>query len=235
MGFYPQTGQLELSERARAFIGLAAGEEPTFERFLASINPEDRERVLAAVQLALDPTSRGTYDVEYRSITFADGTEFWLRATGRAIFDQHGRAARFIGTAQDIGDRKLLDVQRARLLEAERLTREQAEAASRMREDLIAIVSHDLRNPLSAISVSAELLRTFVSPETALRAQKPLATILRSTERMKRLIADLLDVASIDGGALAINKVVSNARAVASEAIEMLSPVASDKSLAVVV
>jgi PAS domain S-box-containing protein len=229
--YYPHTGQLELSERARVFIGLPDGENSTFERFVASIHEDDRLRVHAAVQRALDPSSGGAYDVEYRSIVLPDGTEFWLRATGRAVFDDTGRATRFIGTAQDIGDRKLLDVQRAQLLEAERLTREQAEAASRMRDDLMAIVSHDLRNPLSAISVSAELLRSFIPPEVATRAHKPLATITRSAERMKRLIADLLDVASIDGGMLAVNKVELDTLELTHEACEMMLPVATDKSL----
>lgn len=229
--YYPMTGALELSPRGRTLLGMTADEPASYERFLQGVHADDRERTHAAVTHALDPASNGVYDIEYRTVSAVDGKQYWVRAMGRALFDGNRRATRFIGTVQDIGERKELDGQRARLFDAERLARQQAEAASRLREDLVAMVSHDLRNPLSAISMSAEALRTVMPPETAVRAAKPLETITRSAKRMKRLISDLLDVASIDGGAMSIRRDTHEVRKLLRDAVEMLLPLAAEKSL----
>jgi PAS domain S-box-containing protein len=227
--YLPPTGRLEWSVRCKALFGMRADADVDYPTFLSAVHPEDRAHVDDAVKAALTPASGGSYDIEYRTIGVSDGIERWLRATGRAFFDDHGQATRFVGTVQDIGERKQLDVQRARLLEAERVARERAEAASRMREDLVAIVSHDLRNPLSAITMSTTLLRAALPVDS--RATKLLETIARSSERMKRLISDLLDMASIDAGRLAVDPQPQAAGVLLQEVVEMLQPLASDKSL----
>jgi len=230
--FHPQTGQLEWSQRCKAMFGLPADAHVEHATFLSCLHPEDREQVDAAVRAALQPGG-GVFDSEYRTVSAADGIERWVRATGRAFFDERGQPVRFIGTTQDITDRKQLDVQKARALEAERVARERAEAASRMREDLVAIVSHDLRNPLSAITMSAQLLRHSLPAELDGRSVKQLEIISRSAERMKRLISDLLDMALIDGGGLAVDLRPQRAQALLLEVLEMLQPLASDKSIRV--
>jgi signal transduction histidine kinase len=116
------------------------------------------------------------------------------------------------------------------LLDAAGQARELAEAASRMREDLVAIVSHDLRNPLAAIAMSAELLRSSVPPGDG-PAAKQLERISRSAERMNSLISDLLDVATIDAGALSVQLSLHDVRVLLHEATEMLQPLAGDKSI----
>lgn len=169
--------------------------------------------------------------MEFRVLSPCGSLERWLRATGKVFFNEAGRPLRFIGTVQDIDEQKQLEAQRARLFEAERSAREQAEAASRMREDLVAIVSHDLRNPLSSISMSAEVLQAIVSSDASPQLRRPLETIVRSVGRMKRLISDLLDVASIDAGGLSVHKEPHEATVLMREAIEMMLPIAVEKSL----
>jgi PAS domain S-box-containing protein len=229
--FNPQTGRFEWSERCKAMFGLSADAHVDYPTFLACVHPEDRDRVHAGVRAALAPGAGGGYDTEYRAIGLTGGLERWVRATGRAFFDELGQPVRFIGTTQDITDRKQLDAQKARLLEAERIARERAEAASRMREDLVAIVSHDLRNPLSTITMSAHLLRQSLPVADSGRAAKQLEIVARAAERMKRLISDLLDMASIDAGALAVDWQPHCANTLLREVAEMLQPVASDKSI----
>lgn len=227
----PRGGRLEWSARCKGMFGLPPDAEVTYDTFLAGLHPEDRERAHGAVERALERTDDGAYDIEYRTLGIKDGVERWVRATGRAFFDDAGRAVRFIGTTQNITERKQLEAQRAHLLEAERVAREKAEAASRMREDLVAIVSHDLRNPLSAITMSAHLLRQAVPEDANGRAAKQLEIITRSAERMKRLISDLLDMAALDAGALAMDVQRQRADVLLEEVAEMLQPVASDKSI----
>ena len=229
--FHPASGRLEWSAPCKAHFGLPPDAEVDYPTFLAGLHVDDREHAHQAVQRALDPASRGEYDIEYRVVGLRDGVERWIRATGRAFFDDSGKPYRFIGTTQDIGDRKRLEAERTRLLEAERDARERAEAASRMRQDLVAIVSHDLRNPLSAITTSVTLLERALPADGATRARKYVETIARSTERMGRLISDLLDVASIDAGRLSVEPETRDVATLVSSAIEMLQPVAAGKSI----
>lgn len=76
------------------------------------IHPDDRERAAAAASTALDPTSSGTYEIEYR-IVWNDGTERWVTFNGQAQFEGEGEERQIvgvIGTALDITDRKLAQV-----------------------------------------------------------------------------------------------------------------------------
>jgi PAS domain S-box-containing protein len=226
-----RSGVLKLSERCRTLLGIEPHEPATYERFLSSVHPEDREPTHRAISHALESESSGVYDVEHRSISVSGETSYWLRSIGKVFPDEYGRPSRLIGTVQDIGVQKHLEAQRARLFDAERSAREQAEAASRMREDLIAIVSHDLRNPLSSISMSVEVLQAVIPEDVTPRTKKPIETIVRSAGRMKRLISDLLDVASIDGGALAVSQEELGVSHLIREAVEMMLPFAADKSI----
>ncbi|HET8796054.1 MAG TPA: HAMP domain-containing sensor histidine kinase, partial [Thermoanaerobaculia bacterium] len=76
--------------------------------------------------------------------------------------------------------------------------RERAEQAVRAREEVLAIVSHDLRNPLNAVTLGASLLR--MSDALAAEDREQVDTIVLSAKRMSRLIEDLLDVTRLEGG-----------------------------------
>lgn len=92
--------------------------------------------------------------------------------------------------------------------------------AVRAREEVLAIVSHDLRNPLSAVSLGASLL--LMSDSLSEEDRDQLDTIVLSTKRMNRLIADLLDVTRLDGGKrLPIELATVEARDLLHEAEEL--------------
>ncbi len=106
---------------------------------------------------------------------------------------------------------ELLDAQRSvsrerarlvRALERERAARAAAEAAIGTRDDVLAVVSHDLRDPLSTIAMSAALQLETPLPEPRRRDQ--LEAIRRAAGRMDRLIGDLLDAAAIEAGRLSV-------------------------------
>jgi signal transduction histidine kinase/DNA-binding NarL/FixJ family response regulator len=108
-----------------------------------------------------------------------------------------------------------------------------AQATIKTREDILAMVAHDLRNPLGAIKTSASLL-VKLTPREDERWQRHLKytdTIMRSARRMEGLIHDLLELASIEGGRLSINRAPHAASALVDEAVEMLQPLALEKSL----
>jgi signal transduction histidine kinase len=112
------------------------------------------------------------------------------------------------------------------------LSRMYAEARQAIdaREEVLKIVSHDLRNPLSTISMSAQLMLETPLPEP-LRV-KQLTVIQRSTERMNRLIQDLLDVARFESGRLGIDVRPLDVPALLAEAEETLRPLAAEKQIA---
>lgn len=108
-----------------------------------------------------------------------------------------------------------------------RLFRE-SEAARRLREEVMAVVSHDLRNPLSSIVSSAALAHALLDDGQA-ATRKHLETIQRSSDRMKRLISDLLDMASIDVGRLVLDRASHHIGGLVREICEIMTPLAAEK------
>jgi signal transduction histidine kinase len=103
-----------------------------------------------------------------------------------------------------------------------------AERAIRMRDDVLAIVSHDLRTPLGTILMQAEAL--IGSPEVT----KVGVGIMRSAHRMNRLIGDLLDASAINAGHLALDIRPHIAAEIAREAIEMFRSQAEARAITLV-
>jgi PAS domain S-box-containing protein len=130
--FNPLTGELKWDERCKEIFGLPPeAKVDDYETFLSRLHPNDRERTRRIVQHALDPNSGGEYNVEYRTVGFADGVERWVAAKGQAFFDPSGRAVRFIGTVLDITERKRAEEERHLLLAREQLARAEADRARR--------------------------------------------------------------------------------------------------------
>jgi signal transduction histidine kinase len=107
----------------------------------------------------------------------------------------------------------------------------QALAATRAREDLLTTVSHDLKNPLSTIRISTEMLRR--APGEG-GASNIAARIDRSAERMSRLIADLLDASKIEAGVLRTAPQPEDAASLINSAAEMFRVIAMEKSIRLV-
>jgi len=123
------------------------------------------------------------------------------------------------------------DLLAAMVLQSARLNSE-AQRASRAREDLLAVVAHDLRNPLSTILISALVLQEPPAPNNPGAAPKKLGErIHRAASRMDGLIKDLLDLAAIEAGHLAVAREPHQALTLVTDAVEMMLPLASAKGL----
>ncbi|RTQ45286.1 PAS domain S-box protein [Hymenobacter gummosus] len=108
--FNPLTGELQWSARCKELFGVPQEEEVDYPRFLAGLHPDDRARTDVVVQQALDPRGTGEYDIEYRTVAENTGEVHWVRATGRAYFDEaRTQAVRFLGTIVDVSDAKRRD------------------------------------------------------------------------------------------------------------------------------
>jgi PAS domain S-box-containing protein len=112
-----------------------------------------------------------------------------------------------------------------------RLYRDSLEA-SRLRDQVLRIVAHDLRNPLNTISLSAGLLRELHPLDADTPGGSALEVIGRAVQRADRLIGDLLDVARIESGRLALRIEPEALRPLLEEAVRLQQPLAAEKSLA---
>jgi signal transduction histidine kinase len=100
------------------------------------------------------------------------------------------------------------------------------------RDNFLGIVSHDLRNLLGGIVMSADLLSARAPKnEDGKQTLTATARIQRYAARMNRLIGDLVDVASIDAGKLAVTPVPSDAAALIAEAVDTFQAAASAKGI----
>jgi signal transduction histidine kinase len=106
---------------------------------------------------------------------------------------------------------------------------EEARQAIEAREQVLKIVSHDLRNPLHTIAMSTELLLEGVGSED--QQKRHVAIIRRAGDRMNRLVKDLLDVAKLESGRLSIQPRLIDVTSLLKEAEDMLHPLAAAKSL----
>jgi signal transduction histidine kinase len=109
-----------------------------------------------------------------------------------------------------------------------------AQDATRARDDLVAIVSHDLRNPVHTIHMAASfLLETAPPSDRRVTSRRQLEVIQRAATRANRLIQDLLDVARIQAGGLVVDPNPVNASSLVQEAIDSASPLAGAAGLQV--
>jgi PAS domain S-box-containing protein len=124
----------------------------------------------------------------------------------------------FSGFIRDITERKRVEAEKNRAIEA--------------RDELVAVVSHELKNPMSAIATSAELiLRRMPTDQRDSVTVKSLEMIRGSIHRMSRLTSDLLDITKVEAGRLTLNESPQNVAHIIDETLESLRPVAEQKKI----
>jgi sigma-B regulation protein RsbU (phosphoserine phosphatase) len=206
------TGAPTYEAGVRRLLGLPDGGEVSAGAFRAAVHPGDRGAERDALAAALAPGGDGAYAAEYR-VVGADGVERVIRSSGRTFYDGGGRPAGFSGVLQDVTDwRRAEEVLRGRALE----DRQRAVLA----EQLVGIVSHDLRTPLQAVALGANLLASGgVTPAQA----RTVGRITAAAGRANRLIADLLDFTQARlGGGIPVDPAAVDLHALVADVVEEL-------------
>ncbi|MBW3628744.1 MAG: HAMP domain-containing histidine kinase [Gemmatimonadetes bacterium] len=153
------------------------------------------------------------------------GALILLRAPGASDFREED-----LSNARILADLAAVSLRRVTLLAEEQRNRADAERAVRIRDDVLGIVSHDLRNPLNTIMLSSSLM--LEQPLSEDQRVKQIEIVKRAAERMNRLIQDLLDVARMEAGKLAMNRSPQPAAPLALEAVEAQRGLAEKHSIA---
>ncbi len=177
----------------------------------------------------------------------ADGVFRWFLTRIVPLSGSDGAIVRWFGTNTNIDEYRRLRDALASSVENERQARLEAEAARRhveelrdqavtavqKREQLLAVVSHDLRNPLSTVLLGAKQIeRSADESVSGLRTKKAARSILNAVSRMTRLVGDLLDLAKLEAGRpLPVDLEIHDVTALARQAAEQLEPVASSRRL----
>ena len=132
--------------------------------------------------------------------------------------------ARDAGLATELARRAALAIESAQLYE-------KAQRATQARDDMLAVVAHDVRAPLTAIGLAASAIAHEHSRDGSVRDRRSVAVIERSVERANHLIQDLLDTTRIEAGALSVELKELNAAEVLADAAEAGRPLATSASL----
>lgn len=199
--------------------------KPTLDSLIACIHPEDQAQVRDRIMQAITAES---YDAEYR-IIWPDNSIRWLVSKGQVFHNDQDEPVRMIGVAWDDTARKQMEQERSQLLALERSARESAEAANRIKDEFLAIVSHELRSPLNPILGWSQMLRSRkLDAETTQRA---LETIERNAKLQSQLVDDLLDVSRILRGKLRLKVQPTQLKPVVLEAIETVQLSAQAKGI----
>lgn len=129
-----------------------------------------------------------------------------------------------LDVAVSLAERAALAVDNARLLR-------EAQRAARAREEAVAVVSHDLRNPLGLVRLNLDLLRD--PTLSADERERGLARASRAVEGMRRLVADLLDVTRLEGGRVALHREDVDLGALFADACDLVAPAAAARGVCI--
>ena len=161
-----------------------------------------------------------------------DGTEWPIDDSAAPIRSEQGEVLGAVLVFRDISERKRMELERDRLLEAAHAAQKEAEHANRLKDEFLATASHELRTPLTAVVGWARMLRTGkLDAENSARA---LESIERNATLQTKLIDDLLDVSRIITGKLILDRSAIEMAHVVSDAVNTVRPAAEAKHITIV-
>jgi len=175
------------------------------EVFVQHVPVEEREPLEGAIRSALE--QQIPYDLEHR-IQRIDGEVRIVRERGELVRDSAGRAHRLLGTVQDITEFKRIE--------------QALQKADRRKDEFLATLAHELRNPLAPLSAALEIMR-------ASGTQNPVEERLRDmmerqVNHLVRLVDDLLEVSRITRGMIQLKKERVDLATVFAHALETSQP-----------
>ena len=211
------------SDEMYRLSGVPPGTPLTYERIIACVHPLDRDLHNQMVDAGIREHKPWIFD--YRAV-HPDGTVLVLEARGYATYDAAGRAVTCIGTSQDVTARRAMEAQSVRRTEALEAANAQYRQLDAVKDQFLAVLSHELRTPINAILGFGSILDDEVAGPITPEQRRYTRHILRSSEQLLALIDDLLDLSRVTTGRLTLAPGYVSLHAVAALAIDALSPLA---------
>jgi len=193
------------NEQFYRFAGLAAGSIEGDTWAEAVLHPADRE--LGRAAWARSVNEGIPYETTYR-IRHHSGEYRWILARALPLRDENGQVVQWLGTDTDIHQQKLAE--------------DALQAANQRKDEFLAMLAHELRNPLAPISAAAQVLR--LAPNDPSRVRSYADVISRQVGHMTTLVDDLLDVSRVTRGVVQFERVPVDLREVAASAAEQVQP-----------
>jgi PAS domain S-box-containing protein len=175
------------------------------EAWNGMFHPEDQTRAWAVWRHSL--ATGESYEIEYR-LRHRSGEYRWVLGRALPVRDERGQILRWMGTCTDIHEQKR--------------ARDELLANNRRKDDFLAMLAHELRNPLAPISTAAHLLRAM--PSNPSMVERSAAIIDRQVRHMRELVDDLLDVSRVTRGLVELERRPVELKGVVASAIEQVRP-----------
>lgn len=182
--FNPVTGTFTGNDLLKSWFGLTAEENIELQRAIEVIAEDDRERVATAINTALQFSSGGIYDVDYKIINPSNPVPRTVKAMGKTLFNNKQEAIRLSGVLQDVTEQKK-DEQR--------------------KDDFIGMVSHEMKTPITSLSAYLQLLQTRINKDDR-AAVNMIEKANKQVGRMTTLINGFLNVSRLESGKIQIDK-----------------------------
>ena len=171
------TGKIQISNNAKKIHGIPQEHEMTFQQAAELIVPEHRERVLEAINHAVE--TKGSFSEDYQILIWGTNQRKWLNTTGKTELDTSREVIGTIGTILDISEQKE-DEQR--------------------KNDFIGMVSHELKTPLTSMNGYAQLMQLKAKKSGDDFTENNTGKILNQVNKMTTLINGFLNVSRLDSG-----------------------------------
>jgi PAS domain S-box-containing protein len=187
------------------FVGIGPGEADGTAWADAVLHPDDRQ---AGREIWQRSVTRGEpYEMTYR-LRHHSGEYRWILARALPVRGADGGILKWLGTDTDIHEKKLAE--------------DALQEASQRKDEFLAMLAHELRNPLAPISAAAQVLR--IAPDDANKVRSFAEVIGRQVNHMTSLVNDLLDVSRVTRGMVQYEKAETDLRTVILSAAEQVHP-----------
>ncbi len=204
----------QISEVNQAFCRLlGCGAESLMDHdFVTLTHPEDRGQEQQLIDQVLQGQTR-SYQITKRFLR-QDQTLIWAQVTSRALLGPDGQIRYVLAMVEDITERQAIE---------------------RMKDEFISMVSHELRTPLTSIHGSLSLMATGRLGAMDVKAQRLLNIAVSNTERLIRLINDILDLDRIESGVVSLQKRECDAAELMAQAAETMGSLAEGAKIQLIV
>lgn len=217
-----ESGKIYWSDEIYRIFGRTPGEfEPTYERFMETVHPDDVSRIKKSEQEAFAKGEK--HSIDHR-IILANGEVRWVHEEAVSIVDNNNNPVSLMGTVQDITAHKNIETELVHL-------KEEAENANKAKSEFLSSMSHELRTPLNAILGFSQLLELDNENQLSEGQKENIEHITKSGWHLLELINEILDLSKIEAGKVGLSLENIELTDVLDECLTLIGPLADEYNI----